>query len=119
MLTPLLNKIWQEFMKVWVCILAQPHLNHEALHQWDADHPNQPFTEVTGSTINIKHLSLDEPTFSATMVMNHAIHNHIPPSWINHGYLFGLHFLDHYSMTPSGPYLLDFGYLIIFRLLLI
>ena len=91
-------------MKAWACVLAQPCLYHESLHQWDADHPSQPFTEATGSTINIEHLSLNKPTFSTAMVMNHAISNHIPLLWVDHGYPFGLHFLYHYSMTPPGLY---------------
>ena len=103
-LAPLANKPHQEFIKAWACILAQPQLYHEAMCQWDADHPNQSFTEVTGTTIDIKHLSSDEPTFSTTVVMDHAICNHIPLLWVDHGYTFGLHFLGQYLMMPSSPY---------------
>jgi hypothetical protein len=39
---------------------------------------------------------------NANVIMDHAICNGIPPSWVDHAYTFGLHYLNHYSLAPPS-----------------
>ena len=88
-------------MRHLACILAQPHIYHDAIQCWNTNHPNQPFSTITRPNVDIDHLPLSMMDINATMVMYHAICNGIPP-WVDHTYLFGLHCLNHYSLTSPG-----------------
>ena len=52
-LGPRQNKPRSEFMRIYACLLAQPHFYHDAIDTWDQTHPNQPYIEATGGTIAI------------------------------------------------------------------
>jgi len=62
-LGPRQNKPRSEFMRIYACLLAQPHFYHDAIDTWDQTHPNQPYIEATGGTIAIR--SMDRPLESA------------------------------------------------------
>lgn len=90
-------------MKYIMCILAQPHLYHEAIKCWDEVHPNDPFVEATGDYIQIKHMGVDS-VITIETVLGCLLLNHIPPTWVNHGYTFGLHLLNHVSFAVPRYY---------------
>lgn len=64
-----------------------------------------PFIETQGDTLTIcpyddnkaSNLSHDE-------LIDHLITHGIPPSWIDHAYIFGLHYLNHQSHIKIGPF---------------
>ena len=102
-LAPTPNKPRQEFMKYIACILAQPRLYHEAIQCWDEVHPNNPFVEATGDSIQIEHMGADS-VITIETVLGHLRLNRIPPAWVDHGYPFGLHLLNHVSFAVPGYY---------------
>jgi hypothetical protein len=88
-LAPNPNKPHQEFMKHFACMLVQPHLYHEVIQCWDDAHPNNLFMEATSNQISIEHMGADS-IITIDTVLSHILLNCIPPSWIDHGYTFGL-----------------------------
>jgi hypothetical protein len=102
-LAPNPNKPHQEFMKHFACMLAQPHLYHEVIQHWDDAHPNNPFMEATSNQVSVEHMGADS-IITINTVLSHILLNCILPSWIDHGYTFGLHLLNHVSLAVPGYY---------------
>ena len=62
-----------------------PAVYREAIQQWNASHPNDPFVEASGDTISIEHLDLGGVSLcdlKVTEVIGHLLSNKIPSSWI-------------------------------------
>jgi hypothetical protein len=72
----------------------------------DQAHPNQPYIEATGGTIAIQSMDRLLNAVGLTMdeVTGHLIVNGIPCTWVDHAYMFGLHYLNHYFKGKEGPF---------------
>ncbi|XP_006459863.1 hypothetical protein AGABI2DRAFT_116823 [Agaricus bisporus var. bisporus H97] len=68
----------------------------DAIAAYNQEHPSSPFIPQSGSDYDIKWV--DYPTsmthnFGTNEVLRCLIDNRIPPEWIDHSYLYGLHFM--------------------------
>ena len=94
-----------DFMRVYGCVVALPGYYHEAIDIWNASNPNKPFIECSGDTLTIQpynNKSVSGPTLDK--ITNHLIYHGIPPQWIDHMYMFSLHYLNHQSYLWAGPF---------------
>jgi hypothetical protein len=87
-----------DFVRVYACIVALPGYYCEAIDIWNVSYPNKPFVECSGDTVTIQPFDEKKATdLIPDGLIDHLITHGIPPSWIDHAYLFGLHYLNHQS----------------------
>jgi hypothetical protein len=65
--------------------------------------PTNPSSNIHDS-IALDHFPSDAVPLDLNMVLDHILANHIPPSWVDHGYTFGLHHLNHGSLAPPNHF---------------
>jgi len=91
---------------LFACMMALPHCYHEAIMEFDQCNVLSPFRPQEGPTF---HLS--QPRIKAHQIANLGLQdiinvlldNWIPPSWVDHSYLFRLAYLNaHY--IGNGPH---------------
>jgi hypothetical protein len=79
--------------------MALPHHYQEAIDSWNELHPDQPFQPISGPTFTLTQMG-QELGSVMNMTMDNVIqvlmNNCIPVPWINHSYVFSLHYLDHH-----------------------
>jgi hypothetical protein len=86
-------------------MVALPGYHHEVINIWDVSNPNTPFVECSGDTLTVKPYNEKlVPGLNLEKVKHHLIQHGIPPQWINHTYMFSLHYLNHQSYLQVGPF---------------
>ncbi|KAF8989125.1 hypothetical protein BDQ17DRAFT_1434663 [Cyathus striatus] len=99
------------YLREFVFLVAQPHLYCEEITWWNAAHPEEPFFPQTGPEFSFRQIHIEEahaPNITQSDVVESLIQNGITPAWIDHAYLYGLHYLKgHYAGTLFLHSLLD------------
>jgi len=84
--------------RLFACLLALPQRYCEAIADYDQRNPSTPFVAQAGLTYDIRRLILP-PNAASNMTIQDVIHvlidNRISPSWIDHGYTYGLNYLNY------------------------
>ncbi|PPQ84565.1 hypothetical protein CVT24_006596 [Panaeolus cyanescens] len=97
LLSPVRREYRPAFAREFGCLMAQPHAYHQAVDQYNKDHPGDPFMPQFGPTFSISRF-VPKSKYVANMhrddVMQLLIENRIPPEWIDHAYAFGVHYLN-------------------------
>ena len=94
-----------DFMRIYGCVVALPGYYHESIDIWNVSNPNAPFVECSGDTLTIRPFNKNDlPSLTQDKLVNHLIAHGIPPSWVDHAYMFGLHHLNHQSHLQAGPF---------------
>jgi hypothetical protein len=76
----------------------------EAIAQYNQEHPDTPFQEQTGPVFDLRRANFPANSIgniSIDDVIRSLIVNRIPPAWVDHAYLYGLHSMAH-SYTGSA-----------------
>jgi hypothetical protein len=66
--------------------------------EYNTRNPTNPFTPQAGPTFTITHLQMPPPqipNMNLQTIIDLFIANQIPPEWVDHGYMFGLNFINH------------------------
>jgi len=98
------------FRRLYACLLALPRRYREAIVKYNQHHPEETFTEQPGPTYSLRR---PRPRNGAAANMtiqdidDVLIDNRIPPAWIDHGYTYGLNFINFNIANPSYRELLD------------
>ena len=70
---------------------------------WNVSNHNMLFIKSSGDTLTIyPYDSKLASVATLDTVAHHLIRHGIPPQWINHAYMFGLHHLNHQSHLRVG-----------------
>lgn len=91
-------------MNLWANLAAQPALYRHYIEQWDADHPTERFQPVDWQHIAAVDLTSmvcppgHQQNMSVREVLDHLRLNRIPIEWVDHSYLYALH----WSYTQEG-----------------
>jgi len=89
------------FMRLFAILTACVGRYREAILAYNTAHPRNPFVAQTGPTFSISRLRIDgRHVMNMTMedVTATLIYNRIPVEWIDHAYMYGLHFMSqHYA----------------------
>ena len=98
------------FRRLYACLLALPRRYQEAIIKYNQRHPKEPFTEQPGPTYSLhRPWPLNGAAANTTIqdIIDILIDNRIPPTWIDHGYTYGLNFINFNISNPSYCELLD------------
>jgi len=98
------------FRRLFGCLLALPRRYWEVVAKYNRRHPREPFTEQTGPTYSLHRprlLTGAAANMTIQDIINVLIDNRIPPAWIDHGYTYGLNFINFNIVNPTYQELLD------------
>ena len=98
------------FRRLFACLLALPRRYREAIIEYNRRHPEDPFTEQHGPTYSLRRPRIITGAAANTTmqdVIDVLIDNRIPPSWIDHGYTYGLNFINYNIANPTYRELID------------
>lgn len=88
-------------MRLFAIFTACVGRYREAILAYNTTHPNSPFVAQTGPTFSISRLRIDgRHVMNMNMedVTATLIYNRIPVEWVEHSYMYGLHFMSqHYA----------------------
>ena len=94
------------FRRLLACLMALPHRYHEAITDYNQRHLLSPFLQQGGPTYQLSRPRIEAhriPNLGLEDVITVLLDNRIPPSWMDHSYLYGLTYLNaHYS--GNGPH---------------
>jgi len=85
------------FMRLFAILTACAGRYNEAVNAYNASNPGSPFVPQSGPTFALSRLRIDgRHVMNMTMedVIATLIYNRIPVEWIDHAYLYGLHFMS-------------------------
>jgi len=114
-LARLLNSIERGTQPVYhrrfACMMALPHRYHEAIMEFDQRNALSPFRPQEGLTFHLSrpHIEAHQiANLGLQDIINVLLDNRIPPSWVDHSYLFGLAYLNaHYVGNSPHQALYD------------
>ena len=92
------------FHRLYACLLALPRRYQEAIVEYNQRHPAEPFIEQTGPMYSLHRPRLipgSEANMTLQDVIDVLIDNRIPPAWIDHGYTYGLNFINFNIANPT------------------
>ena len=85
------------FRRLFACLLALPRRYREAIVEYNRRHPENPFTEQPGPTYSLhrpRRVTGAAANTTIQDVIEVLIDNRIPQAWIDHGYTYGLNFIN-------------------------
>ena len=98
----------QAFQRLATCLFAQPGLYAKIVSRWDGEHPTTPFIPQAGDTITLTQMT-PPPRSMANLTIEDVAHvlitNSIPVSWVDHAYVYGLHYLNQCYTGDDTKYL--------------
>jgi hypothetical protein len=98
------------FRRLFACLLALPRRYREAIVKYNRRHPEEPFSEQHGPTYSLRRPRLITGAAANTTmqdIIDVLLDNRIPPAWIDHGYVYGLNFINFNIANPTYRELLD------------
>ena len=106
LLNPIERGAQPVYRRLFACLMALPHRYHEAITEYDQRNALSPFRPQEGPTFRLSRPRIKAhsiPNLGLQDVITVLLDNRIPPSWVDHSYLFGLTYLNaHYS--GNGPH---------------
>ncbi len=84
------------FARRLAIVFASPNLYREAISRYNSKHPTTLFREQTGPSFMIRRAEFPANSvgnISVDNVICALLFNRIPPSWVDHAYLYGLHLM--------------------------
>jgi hypothetical protein len=91
------------FRRYAAAALALPRRYREVIEDYNTLHPSAPFAPQTGPTYEITRLpDANTANMNLQSIFDLMISNRIPPAWVDHGYTYGLNFLNH--QYPGSSY---------------
>jgi len=90
------------FRRYSAILFLLPRWYQEAIEGHNSQHPSDPFVPQTGPTFTITRL-LDDGAANMNLqtIIDHFVYNRIPPSWVDHGYTYGINYINYqYSGSP-------------------
>ena len=100
----------QHFRRYVAALLALPRRYREEIEAYNARNPSTPFVPQPGPTYAITRLQAglaQSPNMNLQTIINLFIENRIPPEWVDHGYTFGLNFINHQYQNSQLVLFLD------------
>ena len=90
------------YTRIFASLAARPNRYREAIQRRQADDPS--FVFEADPTYVREYLRMHLPNgpmnLTTDEVANHLMDNQVPPEWLDHAYVYGLHFLDyHYESS--------------------
>jgi hypothetical protein len=89
------------FMRFAAVIFASTNMYRDAVAAYNAEHLDHPMIPQQGPTMQFRRMRLDQ-RFARNMTISDVItvfvDNRIPVEWIDHGYVFGLQFMNQHYM---------------------
>jgi len=98
------------FRRLFACLLALPRRYREAIVEHNRRHPEDPFLEQPGPTFSLCRPRLATGAAANTTmqdIIDVLIDNRILPTWIDHGYTYGLNYINFNIANPTYRELLD------------
>lgn len=89
------------FMRLFASICARPRFYLDQIAAWDLAHPTNLYAPIPAGAPQITITRMADPGLGAPNmtdmdVVHVLITNRIPVRWIDHAYVWGLHWLDHH-----------------------
>ena len=85
-------------------LLALPHWYRDAIAEHNLRHPTNVFVPQQGPTFTLSRLQMHPsqvPNMNLHTIIDLFLRNRIPPEWVDHGYTFGLNFINHQYSTSQ------------------
>jgi hypothetical protein len=98
------------FQQLFACLLALLRRYQEAIVEYNRRHTKEPFSEQHEPTYSLRRPRLITGAAANTTmqdVIDVLIDNRIPPVWIDHGYTYGLNFINFNIANPTYRELLN------------
>ncbi|KAF9455617.1 hypothetical protein BDZ94DRAFT_1316031 [Collybia nuda] len=100
-ITPQARTAWTRQV---ACVVARPQAYREAVTVWESQHPEEQFSEVNPTSITLRRTDLTDVTAANALVetvFETMIRNHIPPSWVDHAYVWGMTYVNQLRAAGS------------------